>query len=306
MSKQKDMGFKLATAESTEVTRTFTSVIDNMKSNNVSDLAIQKVQRIREITKQSKATTFELMKNLHEIFDNVNLLKSMGYGKNDFCLMCSDLFGLSKDVSSKYANSGAFVIEENGNYMTPFAHVDELGFVTDITPTALIEMTFPKKLNDKGITLEIFSNFWNDYLHECGKIPTAKQIRDFKKATMQILEKHENALENGFAGVVALLEVSEETPKAEESKKAEKSKAEEPKAEEPKKAVESTQQNDSADFDIAVNEFDLVEIVEMLKDKADEIANIEPKQLYDMFGTDLMELFEKAIASKVQTTKKSK
>ena len=310
MSK-KDMGFTLANAEpKTEVVHTFVSVIDKMKANNVPATAIQKVERIREITKQSKATTFELMKNLHDIFDNENLLKAMGYHKGEFCLMCSQLFGLTKEISSKYANSGAFVVEHNGTYVTPFAETDSLGFVTDITPTALIEMTFPKKYNDKGISLDVFSNFWNGYIAKCGKMPTTKQIREFKRATMQLLEKNEHVLETGFDGVVALLETSANEPKTSKPVESTQLKTE-PNT---KKQVESTQlktedtttedTTTETDFDIQVNEFDIAEIAEMLKDKKDELTKIEPTELFEMFGTDLMDIFSKAIASNAKKTVK--
>lgn len=308
MSK-KDMGFELANANTnanSEVVHTFVSVIDKMKSSNVPETAIQKVERIREITKQSKATTFELMKNLHDIFDNENLLKAMGYRKGEFCLMCSQLFGLPKEISSKYANSGAFVVENNGMYVTPFAETDSLGFVTDITPTALIEMTFPKKYNDKGISLDVFSNFWNAYIAKCGKMPTTKQIREFKKAVLQLLDENEHVLENGFDSVVALLEM----PKTDEPK-TDKPKTDKPKTDEPKtnSEVVSTQQKTEdtttdTDFDIQVNEFDIAEIAEMLKDKKDELTKIEPTELFEMFGSDLMEIFSKAIASNAKKTAK--
>lgn len=305
MSK-KDMGFELTnTNANSEVVHTFVSVIDKMKSSNVPDTAIQKVVRIREIAKQSKATTFELMKNLHDIFDNENLLKAMGYRKGEFCLMCSQLFGLPKEISSKYANSGAFVVENNGTYVTPFAETDSLGFVTDITPTALIEMTFPKKYNDKGISLEVFSNFWNGYIAKCGKMPTTKQIRTFKKAVLELLENNEHILENKFDYIVALIEPKTDEPKTDEPK-TDKPKTNEVKTNE---QVVSTQQKTEdttteTDFDIQVNEFDIVEIAEMLKDKKEELTKINPTELFELFGADLMEIFSKAIASNAKKTAK--
>lgn len=303
MSK-KDMGFKLTNAEpKTEVVHTFVSVIDKMKANNVPQTAIQKVERIREITKQSKATTFELMKNLHDIFDNENLLKAMGYHKGEFCLMCSQLFGLPKEISSKYANSGAFVVENNGTYVTPFAETDSLGFVTDITPTALIEMTFPKKYNDKGISLDVFSNFWNGYIAKCGKMPTTKQIREFKRATMQLLEKNEHVLENGFDGVVVLLETSANEPNTKKQVESTQQKTE-PNTKKPVVSTQQKTEDTTTDFDIQVNEFDIAEIAEMLKDKKNELTKIDPTELFEMFGTDLMEIFSKAIASNAKKTAK--